>query len=145
MLKCQFHATGKIKRISLINGSIYLLVLPFTYICYKLHGSVYTAFTFNVVAVFIGCLCNVYTLGLTVKQISINEFIKKVLLPIVPITIAAFVAAYTPRLFMQPGIWRLIVVTLMSTIVTVGMTYIIAEPYVKDSINKTIKKYGRIS
>lgn len=139
------HATGKIKRISLINGSIYLLVLPFTYICYKLHGSVYTAFTFNVVAVFIGCLCNVYTLGLTVKQISINEFIKKVLLPIVPITIAAFVAAYTPRLFMQPGIWRLIVVTLMSTIVTVGMTYIMAEPYVKDSINKTIKKYGRIS
>ena len=139
------HATGKIKRISLINGSIYLLVLPFTYICYKLHGSIYTAFTFNVVAVFIGCLCNVYTLGLTVKQITIPKFLKKVLLPIAPITVAAFLASYTPRLFMQPGIWRLIVVTLISTVVTAGMTYAMAESYVKGLIKKTIKKYVRIS
>lgn len=139
------HATGKIKRISIINGSLYLSVLPFTYICYKLHGSIYVAFIFNVVAVFIGCLCNVYTLGLTVKQITIYKFFKKVLLPITPITVLAFVASYAPRLYMPQGIWRLIVVTLISTIVILVMTYVMAEPDIKKMVKRKIKQYVRIS
>ena len=139
------HATGKIKRISLINGSIYFSVLPFTYVFYKLHGSIYVAFTFNVVAVFIGCLCNVYTLGLTVKQINIPTFIKKVLLPITPITIVAFALAYVPMITMQPGIWRLIVITLISIVIVGGMTYAMAEPEIKTMIIQRIKKYVRIS
>lgn len=137
------HATGKIKRISLINGTLYLLVLPFTYICYRMHGSIYVAFTFNVVAVFIGCLCNVYTLGLTVKQITLKQFIRRVLLPVTPITVVAFLAAYSPRLFMQPGFWRLVVVTLISTVVTLGMTYAIAEPEAKEWIKSKLKKLLR--
>ena len=138
------HATGKIKRISLINGSLYLSVLPFTYIFYKMHGSIYVAFVFNVVAVFVGCLFNVYTLGLTVKQISISKFIKKVMLPITPITIVAFLASYVPRLYMQQGFLRLIVVTLISTVVIVGMTYFMAEPEVRQLVKKKIKQYVRI-
>ena len=80
------HATGKMKRISLINGSLYLSVIPITYIAYKFFGNLYVAFIYNALAVFVGCLCNVYTLGLSVKQIRIGRFIKKVLLPIAPIT-----------------------------------------------------------
>ena len=108
-----------------------------------MHGSIYVAFTFNVVAVFIGCLCNVYTLGLTVKQITLKQFIRRVLLPVTPITVVAFLAAYSPRLFMQPGFWRLVVVTLISTVVTVGMTYAIAEPEAKEWIKSKLKKLLR--
>lgn len=137
------HATGKIKRISLINGSLYLMVLPFTYVCYRLQGSIYVAFTFNVVAVFIGCLCNVYTLGLTVKQISIKQFIRRVLLPVAPITIVSFLVAYAPRLFMQPGFLRLVVVTLLSSLVIVGMTYAMAEPEAKQWVKSKLKTLRR--
>ena len=71
------------------------------------------------------------------------QFIMRVLLPVTPITVVAFLAAYSPRLFMQPGFWRLVVVTLISTVVTVGMTYAIAEPEAKEWIKSKLKKLLR--
>ena len=144
VLAMGIHATGKIKRISIINGSLYLSVLPLTYVVYKMHGSIYVAFAFNVLAVFIGCLCNVYTLGLTVKEITIPKFIKKVLVPITPITIVGFLVGYAPRLYMPQGFMRLVVVTLTSVVVIIGMTYLMAEPNIKDLIKKKFKQYVRI-
>ena len=137
------HATGKMKRISLINGSLYLSVLPVSYFVYKFYGNLYAAFIYNAIAVFIGCICNVYTLGMTVKQISIGKFIRKVLLPIVPITIVAFVVAYLPRLYFSEGFVRLIIVGLVSTVVIFGITYAVAEDEVKVLIKKRILKYVR--
>ena len=52
------HATGKIKRISIINGTLNLSVLPFAYFAYKYFGNLYSAFAYNVVAIFVGCLIN---------------------------------------------------------------------------------------
>lgn len=144
VLAMGIHATGKIKRISIINGSLYLSVLPLTYVVYKLHGSIYVAFTFNVLAVFIGCLCNVYTLGLTVKEITIPQFIKKVLLPVTPITIVGFLVGYAPRLYMQQGFLRLVVVILVSTVSIMVMTYLMAEPDIKKLIKQKVKQYVRI-
>lgn len=135
------HATGKMKRISLINGSLYLSVIPITYIAYKFFGNLYVAFIYNALAVFVGCLCNVYTLGLSVKQIRIGRFIKKVLLPIAPITLVAFVVAYIPRLYYQEGFVRFLIVGAASTVVIFVITYVTAEAEVKELINKRILKY----
>ena len=66
------------------------------------------------------------------------------MLPITPITIVAFLASYVPRLYMQQGFLRLIVVTLISTVVIVGMTYFMAEPEVRQLVKKKIKQYVRI-
>ena len=44
---------------------------------------------------------------------------------------------------MQPGFWRLVAVTLISTVVTVGMTYAIAEPEAKQWIKSKLKKLLR--
>lgn len=135
------HATGKIKRISLINGTLYLSVVPVAYVMYRLYGNLYTAFIYNAVAVFVGCLCNVYTLGLSVKQISIGRFVKKVLLPIIPITLVAFAVAYLPRLYFQEGFIRLLIVGLTSSIVIFVITYATAEAEVQELIKKRILKY----
>jgi len=137
------HATGKVKRISIINGTLYMSVIPFAYYVYKYTGNLYASFMYNAITVFIGCLSNVYTLSLTVKQISIKSFIHKVLLPIAPITVLGFLVAYLPRLFMQEGFVRLIVVGLLSTLVIFSITYFIAEQEVKDLIKKRIQRYVR--
>ena len=68
------------KRISLINGSLYLSVVPITYVLYKFGFNIYTAFVFNVIAVFIGCLSNVYSLRLYINEIKVRNFIIKVIL-----------------------------------------------------------------
>ena len=139
------HATGKVKRISIINGTLYMSVIPFTYFVYKYSGSLYSSFVYNVVTVFIGCLCNVYTLSLTVKQISIKSFINKVLLPVTPISILGFAVAYLPRLFLQEGFIRLVLVGVVSTIVIFLITYFTAEREVKELIKKRIQRYVRFS
>ena len=135
------HATGKIKRISLINGSLYLSVIPVSYIVYRLHGSLYFAFIYNALAVFVGCLNNVYTLSLSVKLISLGRFIKKVLLPIAPITLIAFAVAYLPRLYFQEGFLRLLIVGVVSTIVIFVITYSTAETEVKELIKSKVLRY----
>ena len=138
------HATGKIKRISIINGTLNLSVLPFAYFAYKYFGNLYSAFAYNVVAIFVGCLINVNTLSLSVKEISIRRFIKKVLLPITPITLLAFAVSYLPRLYFGEGFLRLVIVGLASTIVIFSITYFTAEQEVKELINKRILKYVKI-
>lgn len=138
------HATGKVKRVSLINGTLYLSVIPVSYIMYKYNGNLYSAFIYNALAVFVGCLCNVYTLGLTVKQITLGRFLKKVLLPIIPITLVALGVAYLPRLFCQEGFIRFIIVGFSSTIVIFAITYTTAEAEVQELIKKRILKYVKI-
>jgi O-antigen/teichoic acid export membrane protein len=135
------HATGKVKRISLINGTLYLSVIPVSYVLYKLYGNLYSAFIYNALAVCVGCLCNVYTLGLTVKQITLGRFAKKVLLPIALITVVAFAVAYLPRLYFQEGFIRFLIVGFASTIVIFGITYTTAEAEVQELIKKRILKY----
>ncbi len=137
------HATGKVKRISLINGTLYLCVLPFTYVAYKMSGSIYSAFVFNVIAVFIGCLCNVYTLSLSVKQISLTKFIRKVLIPVLVISVIVMAVSYIPKFYFEEGWIRFLLVGLISTVAVLTLTYITADQPIKQFINKKVSSYVR--
>ena len=137
----RYMGTGKMKRISFINGTLYLSVIPITYFAYKYYGNLYVAFIYNALAVFIGCLSNVYTLGLTVKQVTLRRFFKQVLLPIAPITLLAFVVGYIPRMYFPEGFLRFFIVGSTSTIVIFVITYFTAENEVRELIKKRILKY----
>jgi hypothetical protein len=137
------HATGKVKRISLINGTLYLCVLPFTYVAYKMSGSIYSAFVFNVIAVFIGCLCNVYTLSLSVKQISLTKFIRKVLIPVLVISVIVMAVSYIPKFYFEEGWGRFLLVGLISTVAVLTLTYITADQPIKQFIKKKVSSYVR--
>ena len=121
------HATGKVKRISLINGSLYLSVIPITYFAYKFGLSVYSAFVFNVIAVFIGCMSNVYTMQLYVKEITILKFIKSVLMPVFAISIVAIVLSLIPFCFFQEGWFRFCLTAIISTTVILILSYMSTE------------------
>ena len=132
------HATGNIKRISLINGSLYISVLPFTYFTYKYNGSIYMAFIFNVIAVFIGCLCNICTLNMTIKQVSLLSFSLKVLLPIFFISFISILISYFIRSYWEEGFMRLIIVSASSTVAIFALAYIMAENNIKKIIKKRL-------
>lgn len=75
------HATGKIFRSSFINGSLYLLVIPISYMAYKFGGAYWIAFFVNVIAVFCGMLSNAWTIHLYIPKFSFKRYIVSNLLP----------------------------------------------------------------
>lgn len=69
------HATGNVRRPNVINGTIYLLVIPITYMIYKYIGAgPLLPFVINIIAVIIGLLCNMWTLSILVQSFKLKKF-----------------------------------------------------------------------
>ena len=128
------HATGNTKRPSLINGTLYLAVIPVTYVIFKYGGIPEVPYICNALFVCIGMLSNVHTLKLYLPEFPASEFITKVLSICLFISLVSFAASYYVKINMPEGFWRFGIVVLVSTIVTVGMSYFIA-------VDKNTKQY----
>lgn len=104
------HAVGKIKRPSLINGSLYLLVVPISYIIFRHGGKPDIPFWCNVLFVFVGCLLNVWALKIYLPQFSVRNFIINVLGICVIITFLSIIPPLIVRMFFEEGFLRLLAV-----------------------------------
>lgn len=80
MMGAVIHATGRIKRISLINGLLYVSVLPVTYVAYKYGAPSYFPFIYNVIAVILGTISNAWTVKLYIPSFKFMKYIVNVLL-----------------------------------------------------------------
>lgn len=108
LLVSVIHATGNIKRPSLINGSLYLFVLPIAYIVYRNGGGVNFAFQYNVLAVMLGMLSNAWTIHLYVETFSFRQYFFSTFLKSSIILFLTLFAAYSLHYFMQEGWARLL-------------------------------------
>ena len=122
------HATGRVKRISLINGSLYLLVIPVTYIAFKNTNVIWLPYLFNVVAVFCGMLSNAWTIHLYIDGFNFKRFVVKDLLPCLIIFFVVFVIVSILSLFLSSGFLRLILTGLLSTTLLVTIGYYVLLP-----------------
>ncbi len=140
------HATGKIFRPSVINGTLYLLVIPISYFTFRLGGEAWISYLFNVLAVVCGMLSNAYTLNLYVKEFPLMKFLVRDLLPCVLLMLVVCTFSYYVRYFMDEGWERLGVVGLLTTSVIsfIGYCFIVPvsvrEKVIKKAISKIWKK-----
>lgn len=140
------HATGKIFRPSFINGSLYLLVVPISYISFKFCGAAWTSYLFNVLAVFVGMLSNAYTLNLYVREFPLGKFLLKDLSPCLVLMVLVFVITFLITNVMQESFLRLVVVCVISTLLisVIGYRFIlpvsIREKIIEKIKNKIWKK-----
>lgn len=140
------HATGKIFRPSFINGTLYLMVIPVSYIAFRCGGAAWTSYLFNVLAVVMGMLSNAYTLRLYVKEFPLTKFLLCDLLPCVSLMAFAFLAMSVITHFMEEGWQRFLIVSACSTAIvsTVGYQFIlpriIREKLKEKLINKVWKR-----
>lgn len=117
-------ATGKVKRISLINGSVYLLVLPLSYVFLKCGGSPIVPFVLNILLLAIGhSVFSMHTIKLQIPQFSIRNFFKKSIFPslivfvfasVVPLFVAQLISDSMYRFitnFLLTILWSLICIT----------------------------------
>lgn len=119
------HATGNIKRPSLINGSLYLSVIPFAYIAYKNGALPQISYIFNVCAVFLGMLSNVYTLRLYVAEYKIETFLKDILLKCAVIASLSILLCYALKINMEESFLRLCTITIVNVFVILSSTFCI--------------------
>lgn len=118
MVVIGIHAFGRNIRPSLINGTLYLLVIPISYISFKLGAEAWISYLFNLLAVIIGMLSNVYTLHKYVPEFSIITFISNVLLRAIVLLAFGFIMATSITRTMPAGFLRFVITTLVSIIGT---------------------------
>lgn len=109
------HAYGNIIRPSLINGTLYILVVPISYFIYKMGGEAWIAFLINWIAVMAGLMSNAYTLHLYVNKFSVWCFVKEVLARCIFLVVIDGCVAWTIVHFMEQDFVRLVATTVSST------------------------------
>ena len=136
------HATGKIKRISFINGTLYLLVVPMSYFMFLVGAPSWSAFVVNVVAVFVGMLSNAYTLQLYIKGIKIYEFVRRVLLPFIFIFLLTMLIVWFSQKCLEESFFRMVITVTVSTIVvSILGWFFMLERSLRETIISKIKNH----
>lgn len=120
------HATGNIKRPSLINGSLYLLVVPIAYLAYAFNYPVEIAYQINICMVTIGMLSNAWTLRCLLPTFYFSVFFRTVLLPCGGCSILVVLVTWFFMQQFSPGFCRLMLVSCISVIATIITTYYFA-------------------
>lgn len=120
------HATGQIKRPSLINGTLYLLVVPVSYLLYLFDFFPEIAYQVNILMAVIGMLSNAWTLSLLLPGFSFLKFIKDVIFPCCACTaFVVMVVSFCKQQF-EPSFYRLCLVSLVSVLSTITASYFLA-------------------
>lgn len=111
------HAIGRIKRPSLINGTLYLSVIPISYLAFKLGFSPVTSYIFNILAVIAGMFSNVWTIHKYIPTFSFKKYFFSVFARCIVVFLMSYgLVWWGKELFHEEGLIRFIVVLTVSTI-----------------------------
>jgi len=134
------HATGIIKRSSIWNGTIYLSVIPITYIAFRNNSSPIIPFIINAIFVGIGASLNMWYLSKYMKEFKILTFLQKSILPILIIGTASFAVCLIIKPYLNNEWLRLILIFILSTYIIFQLSY---SFLLSDSQRSMIKNYTK--
>ena len=139
------HATGHIKRSSLINGSLYLLVVPFSYFGFKRGMAAEWAYIFNVVAVCGGLTQNAFVVAKFVPGFSVVRYFLHTLFPMLACSLAAYVAALAVSSSMESSFVRLCATFASSGVLLSALFYLFLfdrgeQKFIREKIKTTYNK-----
>lgn len=113
------HATGNAKRISIINGTIYLSVLPISYILLKIGGSPIVPFVLNIVLLLVGHLFfTLPTCKRYIPEFSAINFLVKSALICVTIGVLSCALPLAIHISMDEGWTRFIASSFISVLIS---------------------------
>lgn len=117
------HATGRIKKTSITNGFIYLMVLPVTYTAYKMGAPAWIPFAYNAFAYFLGTSFNIYYMTEYIPELNFWTFSRKTILPCFLLFGFVGVVVGCLHFVMEEGFMRLLLSILLSVIFTGSLGY----------------------
>ena len=139
------HATGHIIRSSFINGTCYLLVIPFSYVAFRMGMKAEVAYAFNVVAVCIGMTQNLFVLNKYVPELKKLPYFVHVILRYILVGVLTYFLAEFLRDSIDPSLKRLCLTILVTTILLTVMTFFFVfnqqeRHFAIDKISSLIRK-----
>jgi O-antigen/teichoic acid export membrane protein len=129
------YATGKLKFWSIISSTIYILVIPFSYILLKRGFSPEIPFVVNIVLLFIGYISNLYILKSLVPDFSVSKFFTKVIFLCIFIALISSLLPVYVYYHLNEGWTRFLLICISSTCMIVISTYFLG-------INKELRNKG---
>lgn len=135
------HATGNVKRPNIINGTVYLLVIPITYMIFKYIGSgPLLPFVINIIAVIIGLLCNMWTLSILIQSFKLKEFFVSIFAKCSIVGLVTYGLTYMIHTLLGEGWGKFFLIICISSMILLFFSYyILMNSIERDFINKMIK------
>lgn len=112
------HATGRIKATSIINGSIYILVIPITYISFKMGTPSWVPFLYNAITIAITTMIGIYLLHRYIPDFRARIYFREIVLKCVLMFIIVIVLTLSLHYFLQEGWLRLCLSVITSVSIT---------------------------
>ena len=117
------HATGRIKATSIINGSIYILVIPITYISFKMGAPSWIPFLYNAISIAITSVIGIYLLHRYIPSFHAWKYFREdVLSCFFMFAIVSFLGL-SLHFFLQEGWLRLCISVILSVSITLIYSY----------------------
>lgn len=136
------QATGDVKNYQLFISTLYLLNIPISFVFLSLGAKPYIIIVIYSIIVFFSIIVRVIIIHFLIKEFSVFNYCKDVLLRIIILVIATIPIPIICSSFFEDGFFRLIIITLISVIEVIGFSYFILFSAIERNIIKEkIKKY----
>ena len=123
------HATGNIRKISTINGLIYISVLPLSYVFLKNGASPAIPFILNIILLIVAhTTVTLKVFKNNVRGFEISEFFVQSVLKSFIVIFLSSILPILIHLYVDEGFYRLVICTIVSVLLVVSITYLIAVP-----------------
>lgn len=123
IVNAAIHATGNIKKLSFISGSIFLLSIVFEYVLFKMGFSVMCAYYLVVAAVLLTLFVNLIILKRMITEFKVLLFLKS-LIKAAFILIVAAIPSYLIHIIMDSSFIRLIIVFILNLLLLFLFTWL---------------------
>lgn len=139
-----YLATGKVRFLEVVGGSIIMLNLPVSYVVLSLGCEPVSTMVVNVV---MEAFCMIACFGYMSRLLNFptTKFYVKTLLPLMIVAVLAYLSTLLLHMVMEEGWIRLIVVSLTSVILTSGLSVALVlnqseRAMVMEYVNKKLKR-----
>lgn len=117
------HATGKIKSLSFIGGSILMASVCVSYLLLSKSGSLILPFSINILAVFVSSYVNLYIMKHEMKEFKVFEYVKDVYGKCFLTVALTLPIPFLMRLLIEPSFIRFMSIGLVSIIIVLLTAY----------------------
>ena len=116
------HASGRIRILSIVSGSLYLVSLLFIYVALKLGANPNWAYYIWIVIVTIALLSSIIIAKSNIRSLSLRKILKGCLLPVLS-SILSIVVVYMISLFFENSISKIFVIVAINMIILIVMLF----------------------
>ncbi|MBO4571261.1 MAG: hypothetical protein J5699_04990 [Bacteroidales bacterium] len=137
------HASGNIRFMSLVNGSIWITVVPITYILLLAGKSPIVPYVVKYFLLFFVVISNLYSVKKNIPEFDRPLYLKKTILPaIISASISMAVTALVFFRFDGPSWWRFLAVCATSTLsICITVFFIVFDRHMRETLISKVKQY----